>query len=151
MARISPQLNREGMMHRERLERLATLLEDYRDRDLPRFDLQGWGASTSQRRRRLWLREDTCNTAACAVGLACSSGIFAEDGLCCEADANGAITPIFGDLEGWTAVKRFFDLDQHQASELFAAHSYELSEGEAAAQAVAMRIRQTIAPQIQAT
>jgi hypothetical protein len=66
-----------------------------------------------------------------------------------EADANGAITPIFGDFQGWSAVKAFFDLDQSQAARLFAAHSYELTEGEAAPRAVATRIRQTIAPQVQ--
>jgi hypothetical protein len=137
-------------MHRERLERLAALLEDYRDRELPRFDLQSWGASKSRRVGRFWLREATCNTAACAVGLACSSGVFSKDGLSCETDANGAITPIFGDLEGWTAVKAFFDLDQTQAARLFAPHSYDLTEGEAAAQAVATRIQQTIAGQIRA-
>ena len=40
----------------------------------------------------------------------------------------------------------FFDLDQVQAARLFAEHSYEVTEGEAAAQAVAARIRQMIAP-----
>ena len=84
------------------------------------------------------------------MGLACSSGIFANDGLSHEMAANGAITPIFRDFEGWTAVKAFFDLDQSQAARLFAAYSYELTEGAAAAQAVATRIRQTIAPQVQA-
>ena len=46
-------------------------------------------------------------------------------------------------------MKAFFDLDQSQGARLFAAHSYELTEGEAAARAVATRIRQTIAPQVQ--
>ncbi len=47
-------------------------------------------------------------------------------------------------LEGWNAVKSFFDLDQVQAVRLFAEHSYEVTEGEAAARAVAARIRQVI-------
>jgi len=149
MARIIPQLNRQGRMNCERLERLAALLEGHRDREAPRFDLQSWGASKSRRGGFLCLREDSCNAAACAVGLACSSSVFANDGLSYEADANGAITPIFGDFQGWTAVKAFFDLDQSQAARLFAAHSYELTEGEAAPRAVATRIRQTIAPQVQ--
>lgn len=138
-------------MNRERLERLAALLESYRDRNVPRFDLQSWGASKSQRRGFLWLREDSCNTAACAVGLACSSGVFAKDGLSHVTDANGAITPVFRDFEGWTAVKAFFDLDQSQAAKLFAAHCYEITDGEAAARAVAARIRETIALKVQAT
>jgi hypothetical protein len=134
-------------MNRERLKRLAELLEGYRDSDVTRFDLQNWGKFESQRAGFLWLHQRSCNTAACAVGLACGSGIFAEDGLSYELDkTNMELTPLFRDLEGWTAVKSFFDLDQVQAVKLFAQHSYELTEGEAAARAVAARIRKMIAP-----
>jgi hypothetical protein len=134
-------------MNRERLKRLAVLLEGYRDSDVTRFNLQNWGKFESQRAGFLWLYQRSCNTAACAVGLACGSGIFAEDGLSYELDkTNMELTPLFRDLEGWTAVKSFFDLDQVQAVKLFAQHSYELTEGEAAARAVAARIRNMIAP-----
>jgi hypothetical protein len=134
-------------MNRERLKRLAVLLEGYRESDATRFDLQNWGKFESRRAGFLWLDQHSCNTAACAVGLACGSGIFAEDGLACEVDKiNMELTPLFRDLEGWSAVKSFFDLDQVQAVELFAEHSYELTEGEAAARAVAARIRKMIAP-----
>jgi hypothetical protein len=131
-------------MNRERLERLAILLEGYRGGNAPRFDLQSWGVSETQRSGFLWLGRHACNTAACAVGLACRSGIFAEDGLCCDADKSGGLTPMYRGLEGWNAVKSFFDLDQVQAVRLFAEHSYEVTEGEAAARAVAARIRQVI-------
>jgi hypothetical protein len=80
------------------------------------------------------------------MGLACGSGVFAGEGLTYSADENGGLTPIFGSVEGWDAVKSFFDLDQDQAVRLFAEHSYAVTEGEAAAQAVAVRIRQMIAP-----
>jgi hypothetical protein len=134
-------------MNRERLKRLAELLEGYRDSDVTRFDLQNWGKFESQRAGFLWLHQRSCNTAACAVGLACGSGIFAEDGLSYDLDKiNLQLTPLFRDLEGWSAVKSFFDLDQVQAVKLFAEHSYELTEGEAAARAVAARIRKMIAP-----
>ena len=133
-------------MNSERLTRLAALLEDYRDGNSPRLDLQGWGASKVQRGGFLWLGERSCNTAACAIGLACSSGIFAKDGLSCEVGKeNGELTPKFRDLEGWSAVKSFFDLDQAQAVRLFAEHSYEVTEGEAAAKAVVIQIRQLVA------
>ena len=56
------------------------------------------------------------------------------------------LTPLFRDLEGWSAVKSFFDLDEVQAVKLFAEHSHELTECEAAARAVAARIRKMIAP-----
>jgi hypothetical protein len=134
-------------MNRERLKRLAVLLEGYRDSDVIRFDLQNWGKFESRRAGFLWLHQRSCNTAACAVGLACGSGIFAEDGLSYEVDKiNMELTPLFRDLEGWSAVKSFFDLDQVQAVKLFAEHSYELTECEAAARAVAARIRKMIAP-----
>jgi hypothetical protein len=55
------------------------------------------------------------------------------------------LTPLFRDLEGWSAVKSFFDLDEVQAVKLFAEHSHELTECEAAARAVAARIRKMIA------
>jgi hypothetical protein len=133
-------------MNRERLKRLAMLLDDYRDQNMPRFDLQNWGISETQRGGFLWLRQNTCGTAACAVGLACRSGVFSVEGLTYSSDKNGGLTPIFGELEGWNAVKSFFDVDQDQAVRLFAEHSYAVTEGEAAAQAVAARIRQMIAP-----
>jgi hypothetical protein len=141
------QTKTEVWMNRKRLKRLAVLLEGYRDRDAPRLDLQNWGKSENKRRGFLWLGQRSCNTAACAVGLACASGVFADDGLSYEVDKkNSGLNPIFRDLEGWSAVKSFFDLDQVQAVRLFAEHSYEVTEGEAAAQAVAARIRQMIAP-----
>jgi hypothetical protein len=133
-------------MNRERLRRLAMLLDTYRDTGMPRFDLQSWGISKSRRGGFLWLRQHTCGTAACAVGLACGSGVFAGEGLTYSSDSNGGLTPMFGELEGWIAVKSFFDLEQDQAVRLFAEHSYAVTQGEAAAQAVAARIRETIAP-----
>lgn len=133
-------------MNRESLKRLAVLLEECRDSDVTRFDLQNWGKFAVRRAGFLWLDQRSCNTAACAVGLACGSGIFAEDGLSYEIDEiNMEITPLFRNLKGWSAVKAFFDLDQVQAVELFAGPSYETTEGEVAARAVAARIRMMIA------
>jgi hypothetical protein len=56
------------------------------------------------------------------------------------------LTPLFRNLEGWSAVKSFFDLDQAQAVRLFAEHSYESTEGGTGARAVAARIRKMVAP-----
>jgi hypothetical protein len=134
-------------MNRESLKRLAVLLEGCRDSDVTRFDLQNWGKFEDRRAGFLWLQQHPCNTAACAVGLACGSGIFAEDGLSYEVDEiTKELTPLFRNLEGWSAVRAFFDLDQVQAVELFAGHSYAMTEGEVAARAVAARIRKMIAP-----
>jgi hypothetical protein len=55
---------------------------------------------------------------------------------------------MFRGVQGWNAVKSFFDLDQVQVVRLFAEHAYAVIEGEAAAQAVATRIRQLIAPSV---
>jgi hypothetical protein len=134
-------------MNRDSLERLAVLLEGCRDSDVTRFDLQNWGKFEDRRSGFLWLQQHACNTAACAIGLACGSGVFAEDGLSYEVDElTRELTPLFGSFQGWSAVKAFFDLDQAQAVELFAGHSYETTEGEVAARAVAARIRRMIAP-----
>jgi hypothetical protein len=128
-----------------RLECLAALLDRVGETGPSRFDLAGWGANEIRQAGFLWLRRQSCNTAACAVGLACVSGIFADDGLSYSEDADGKITPSFAGLEGWSAVKTFFDVDQNQAVELFAEHSYAITTGPEAARMVAARIRLTIA------
>jgi hypothetical protein len=132
-------------MNRERLKRLATLLEGYREGNLPGFDLQSWGEFEVRPGGFLWLGQHSCNTVACAVGLACASAVFAEDGLSYAQDKCGRLNPMFQGLEGWDAVKTFFGLDHSQAVELLAEHSYDVTKGEAAAQAVAARIREMIA------
>jgi hypothetical protein len=132
-------------MDRQRLLRLAILLEDYRARTTPSFDLQSWGAFETRAGGFLWLEQRSCNTAACAIGLACTSGMFADDGMSYQRDDDGRLTPLFHDLDGWDAVKAFFDLEHDQAVRLFAEHSYEVTTGEPAARAVAARIREMIA------
>jgi hypothetical protein len=131
-------------MNRKRLTRLAALLEDYRDREAPVFDLRGWGEFKTRPAGFLWLEQRSCNTAACAVGLACASGVFAVDGLSYQQDDEGRLSPVFGGLDGWDAVKAFFQLEHDQAVRLFAEDSYDITKGETAARAVAARIRETV-------
>ena len=46
----------------------------------------------------LWLGQRSCNTAACAVGLACDSGVFADDGLSYEVDKKIADLPQYSGI-----------------------------------------------------
>lgn len=137
-------------MHRDRLERLAILLENYRESSGPRFDLGSWGTSELRRGGFLWLRKHTCNTAACAVGLACISGVFRSDGLLHAYDDLG-LYPIFDGASEWDAVRDFFDLTIRQGFRLFDKDEYRVWYGEEGARAVARRIRSMIAPRKRAS
>ena len=132
-------------MDNERLARLAGLLDDYADGlvNIGReFDLQDWGhEGETYRGGFLWLKKIECGSAACAVGLACLSGVFRNEGLEAERYADGGIVPVFGPLQEWDAVRAFFGLNQEQSYYLFLGTSYPVSTGVVAARAVATRIR----------
>jgi hypothetical protein len=133
-------------MNRERLEKLACLLDQYQPAPgAPAFDLGTWGEYEERRGGFLWLRKNECGTAACAVGLACFSKEFAAEGLRYRR-VHGLINPVFGMASGWDAAKAFFGLTEKQADRLFASGSYPISSGPDAATAVAKRIRTMTAP-----
>lgn len=135
-------------MHRERLEHLAVMLDNYRvDPEVPRFDLGSWGEFEEKRGGFLWLRKHPCDTAACAVGLACLSHTFRSEGLSFKRVGKILqISPTFAGISGWDAVKLFFDLTEKQATRLFTEEAYRVSVGSAGASAVAKRIRSMVAP-----
>ncbi len=92
-------------MHRERLERLAELLEhpdrwpaDHGDRPV-RFDLD------------TWVREEPCGTVCCAAGLAALDPALQAQGLyLADRTVWFAETPTTLHYN-WEAVQRFFGLD----------------------------------------
>lgn len=134
-------------MHRERLLKLADLLDGYRDGGGPVFDLGSWSISERRRGGFLWLQKNECHTAACAIGLACTSGAFASEGLRYRLlRGSDTICPVFGAADNWDAVEEFFGLTTKQASHLFDQDSYKCSVGEAAARSVAHRIRAMVKP-----
>ncbi len=133
-------------MNRERLGSLATMLEAYKPSDDgPRFDLHSWGEFREKRGGFLWLRKHPCDTAACAVGLACISRAFQAEGLSFLRTEDLDIVPTFAGSRGWNAVRAFFDLTEKQARRLFYDRAYRVSVGEVAAKAVAKRIHSMIA------
>lgn len=137
-------------MNLDRLERLAVMLDEYRDDGaLPAFDLAQWGTYVNERSGFLWLLKHPCDTAACAVGLACVSGAFAGEGLRFIRRRDGEITPLYGRQENWDAVQAFFDLTPRQAERLFLEDEYGGPVvGEAGAKRVARRIRGMIKPRV---
>jgi hypothetical protein len=103
----------EKVMHKERLTQMVAMLRSLPPEGLPaqgqervEFDLGSWN----------------CGTSACAVGHACLSPVFTEQGL-----AYDRITgdPLFEGRVAWPAVERFFDLSPDRAERLFADWRYE--------------------------
>src|SRR6185436_15394119 len=134
-------------MHRQRLEQLAVMLDEYHEApNRPRFDLKTWGEFEERRGGFLWLQKHPCDTAACAVGLACISRAFQAEGLSFERTKEIGLQPLFAGRGGWEAVHLFFDLTPKQADRLFRTGAYRISIGETAAKAVAKRIRAMVVP-----
>lgn len=119
-------------MNRERLRTLADFLktvppekfdirewrvlfhdEHYRDLDIDDFDR---GCTDGELKGQ-------CNTAACAVGWACTipefntAGFFFEDTPTLD-NGDGDI------LYAWDAISEFFDISESTATHLFSQHSY---------------------------
>ena len=133
-------------MDKTRLLKLADLLEaDAANPKGVKFDLSEWGTSQTKRAKI------GCGTTACAVGLACISGAFKEDGLGFDIDKTDPavyeICPRFAGSYGFYAIEGFFDIDDLTARRLFSMHSYEQKEqkGQEGERAVAKRIREFVA------
>jgi hypothetical protein len=138
-------------VHTERLLKLADLLEQ--DADNPKgvkFDLGLWATHGSRGKFPDKLEKLDCKTTACAVGLACLSGVFAADGLTWTPDKHdNAIEPIFAGEDGFPAVEAFFGLSWKQSSYLFTDDAYQRdclpTQGAEAERLVAKRIREMVA------
>ncbi len=135
-------------LRKGRLERLANLLETDLDRDGgPKFDLSDWGEVERVKHGGFFgIGRETvlCHTTACAVGLACISGEFQEDGLRMHIDYD-QIEPIFAEEFGTEAAMKFFGITEKQFIHMFCEASYDgPTRGPKAALAVAARIRKLI-------
>lgn len=133
-------------MMKERLLKLADLLEqDAKNENGVKFDLESWGVANNGNNPTV-----SCNTSACAIGLACLSRIFEQDGLTYEVNKLSFgrifIEPMFGDFYNWTATEKFFGISIEISSQLFSIASYEEEEQRSAQGelAVAKRIRQFV-------
>jgi hypothetical protein len=140
-------------MNKSRLLKLAKLLEaDAKNPEGARFDLGVWATAEDRDRfpRPQNFKRLDCNTTACAVGLACLSGAFRADGLRWASDPDdNNIRPMFKRYTGFTAVEKFFGIDNDAAIHLFASSSYwnndQPTRGHQAELAVAKRIREFVA------
>lgn len=137
-------------MNKRRLLKLALLLEaDAKKRKGLQFDLGTWGLSYEGG------MAVSCNTKACAMGLAALSGAFKRDGLTYEVVPRFIEDPTLGSRINISfngrglpinAAKRLFEITAPQAEWLFLPDSYEdcpvSKKGE---RIVAKRIRDFVA------
>jgi hypothetical protein len=145
--------------HPDRLERLAALLErDAANPEGVQFDLGFWIAPADRPRRGFETRPDkvevSCNTQACAMGLAAISGEFKAEGLDYKVDPYAhwlipTITPP-GEREyaGFEAASVLLGIPYEAAQYLFDPDFYDSDEPTTAAEGerhVAQRIRDFIA------
>lgn len=131
-------------MHKRRLLKLADLLEaDAKNPNGVKFDLGTWGWSTTK-------PDVSCNTTACAMGVAALSGAFEYDGLTYFTRENGH-SGILIEVEcqgrrGTAAAARLFRITRRAADWLFLEDWYDDSTTGADGEfAVAKRIRDFVA------
>jgi hypothetical protein len=122
-------------MNRERLELLSTMLGEVIAGQwrITRIsgDLAYWGQDLKIERNgtldfkmRTWLGYRDCGFSACAIGHACLDERFNQLGFMFCGD-----NPLFSVSErvehfGWTAVTKFFEIDQQIADWLFSMYAY---------------------------
>lgn len=140
-------------MNKRRLLKLAALLEaDAKNEKGVKFDLERWGdvraCGAFETPKKI---EINCNTTACAVGLACISGVFKRSGLSYLTqpqiiDGNNFI-PTYRGYKNFYAVEAFFELDHLDAHFLFVDEEYPERKrtGAKGELAVAKRIRDFVA------
>ena len=136
-------------MNSERLLKLADLLEkDAKAKKGIKFDIGVWGFNKKKTKKL----PVSCGTTACAVGLACLSGVFAAEGLTYKVaretyPGHGTgyfIDPVFGGERGFEAAANFFGLEERTTRKLFSPHYYNKGKGTKGAKGereVALRIR----------
>lgn len=140
------------MLQTSRLLKLADLLEaDAANPQGMRFDIGWWGTRTDAGPYDILTAIPVdCGTVGCAIGLACISGVFKEEGFdfnptAKRRDGNNII-PTYGHLRNFDAVNAFFEMSDDLSKRLFY-HSYypeDLRRGAEAERAVAARIRQAV-------
>lgn len=148
-------------MNKRRLLKLAALLEaDAEKKDGIKFDLDCWakpaGAASPVFKSTEAPTLD-CNTAACAMGLACLSGAFKREGLTYRFrpwnffDPSAlALTPVHAGHVEIGAAMSLLDISEDEAGFLFLAENYPKSKTKGAAGElyVAKRIRDFVAGKV---
>jgi hypothetical protein len=145
-------------MNKRRLLKLADLLEaDAKNEKGIKFDLANWAAPSGSRGFAAVpdVVPVTCDTTACAVGLACISGAFKRSGLTYTFDHDWTrdveiLVPVFRGAEHFDAVEAFFGIKDDESVFLFLAGSYPKSKttGAVGERYVAKRIRDFVAGKV---
>lgn len=135
-------------MNKKRLLKLADLLEaDAKNKKGVKFDLVSWGENRNVDPDRPV--PVSCGTTACAVGLACISGAFKDEGLTYARGsvAKKLIVPVFDNDRGLWAAQNFFEIGYGEFDKLFTDTSYPKNQrkGAVGERAVAKRIREMVA------
>lgn len=140
-------------MNKKRLLKLAKLLEKDADNEKGiKFDLAQWAAPSEQDTfgKKKKVVPVSCETTACAVGLACISGAFKDEGLkhsyVTGYSEGWILVPKFGTERNFDAVISFFDITRHEADYLFSRDYYPESKtkGAKGERYVAKRIRKFV-------
>jgi hypothetical protein len=139
-------------MNKRRLLKLADLLEaDAKDRKGIKFDLDTWGYTS---KRSLAVNDGpipavSCETTACAMGLAALSGAFKREGLTYTVRDTPSFMQVdvkMGRAEGLDAAAKLFGITRTTAGWLFLDDNYDGSTTKAVGErAVAKRIRNFVA------
>lgn len=145
-------------MNKRRLLKLADLLEaDAANKKGAAFDLGTWAKKKDEDGyydAYAFTPGETvpvsCNTAACAWGLAAISGAFKRSGVGYKIEDNGYLVPTYDDLEDFDAAEAFFDINETQADFLFEGIHYpdNKTKGAAGERYVAKRIRDFVAGKV---
>lgn len=140
---------------RRRLLKLADLLEaDAKNKKGIKFDLGLWGrVNDVSYDDKPKVTTVDCGTTACAIGLACISGVFKKGGLSARLTTgagNGGnhILPVYGRRNGFNAVETFFAITSRASKFLFTDADYPETTGAKGERAVAKRIRDFVSGKI---
>lgn len=129
-------------MNKRRLLKLADLLEkDAKNKKGIKFDLDTFGKVEDSGKRL------SCETTACAIGLAALSGAFRRQGLSAQIDYDGLVTVIYDNLEDFEAAAALFELSAAASHWLFHPSKYQgrVQVGSVGERVVAKRIRDFVA------
>ncbi len=144
-------------MNKRRLLKLADLLEaDAKNKKGVSFDLAAWAKKKVDRDHPYFsvygfvpreVVEVSCNTAACAWGLAAISGEFKRQGVGYRITHEGNLIPTFERKTEIRAATAFFGISEDEAWFLFDPHKYPDSKrrGAVGERYVAKRIRDFVA------
>lgn len=140
-------------MNKRRLLKLAGLLDaDAKNKKGIQFDLSDYARPAKSGKGGGGYSEQdaipvNCNTAACAIGLACISGAFKRSGLTYTLDFRGYLWPKYETSQMGDAAELFFDVNEDEFEFLFQPSSYprKFRKGAIGERFVARRIRDFVA------